>query len=335
MASLNIYNDNTKRIAIIYTGLTRTIESTIAHFKENVLLNSSPNRHVFACLQLPNKDDLVISEFYDAFVKEHLGESLKSIQWFDQEESDWCRIKESALRDIQVSDYWKDYLRTSGSIVEYYQMYLVYQQIVAYEKANGIQYDYIMRTRCDIVLVHPIFFDWDTYTVNDIKSQPLLKFPVSKENLLLFMNSFYYCPRADSDIIKHYDDHIVSLELQHLLQITDETEFFEKFHEYFVTGKYMVTLRKNLVYFIKRQYFAPISELGITYGTRVLPKKSHWFDAESQLQTICVQNGLDIFDSTAELEGQSLYNYLETNYYDTSTGELIRSPCTMFFIKRR
>jgi uncharacterized protein YfbU (UPF0304 family) len=40
------------KVAIIYTGETRTIESTLGHFKKNVLLNN--NYHVFAIVQSDN-----------------------------------------------------------------------------------------------------------------------------------------------------------------------------------------------------------------------------------------------------------------------------------------
>ena len=334
-------NNNNNRVAIIYTGETRTIETTIAHFKENAVLNSSC--HVFACLQLPNPKDTVILSYFDTFVKDQLSESLKSLKWFDPDDPEWTAVKEETLRTITVSDMWKDYLRRSGSIIEYYQMYLAYRQIVAYELEHGVKYDYIMRIRCDVVLCHPLNFD--TMFQNDE-----IKYPVSKEDVLLFMNTFYYPPRAAQSVVKHYGNHIISLEFQRILDLCGDSnseickqEFHEYFHqyfreyfrEYFTKGKYMISLRNNQIYFIKREFFDPIAILGITYGTRVMPEKPHWFDAESQFQTICVHNGIDIFDSTTEMEGQSLYNYSEGNYYDSETGCLIRSPDTMFFIKRR
>ena len=324
-------NNNNKLVAIIYTGQTRTIETTIEYFKENAVLNS--NCHVFACLQLPNHQDTVILSYFDTFVKDNLSESLKSLKWFDPDDPEWTAVKEETLRTITVSDIWKDYLRSSGSIVEYYQMYLAHKQIVSYENVHNIKYDYIMRIRCDVVLCHPLNFD--TMFLEDG-----IKYPVSKEDLLLFMNTFYYPPRAAQSVVKHYGNHIISLELQRILDLCGaedcKQEFYEYFREYFTKGKYMISLRNNQIYFIKREFFDQIAILGITYGTRAMPEKPHWFDAESQFQTICVHNGIDIFDSTTEMEVQSLYNYSEGNYYKTENEQnvLTRSPDTMFFIKR-
>ena len=330
-------------VAIIYTGEVRTIETTIAHFKENVLLhnrnmNTNTNtRHVFAVLQTPTP-----AEFFDEFVRNSLGNSLKSLEWFDPDNPEWTNVKEETLRTITVHDHWKDYLRRSGSIVEYYQMYLAYRQIAAYETAHNMKYDYIMRIRCDVVPVYPLFFDWDDKCTIDavrnhlynIKSVKSLDTIISRDAVLLFMNTFYHPDRLNTTVKVHYDNYPVSPEFHQLFETTNEDRFIADFHQYLLRGKYIITLRQNQIYFIKRQFFDEIATLGITYGKRVMPEKAHWFDAESQFQTVCVKNGIDVFDSTTETEGQSLYNYQPDNYFKED-GELIRTRDCLFFIKRR
>ena len=61
-------------------------------------------------------------------------------------------------------------------------------------------------------------------------------------------------------------------------------------------------------------------------------KNSYWFDAESQLENICRQNNIDKFNSTTDLEGNSLYNYHQSKYYNEN-GELKQDNYS-FFIKR-
>ena len=142
----------TKKIAIIYTGEVRTIEKAIQYFKENVIIND--NYHVFALLQTNN------IEYFDNLVKNNLGDNLKSINWFNNGNEEWVNMRESLLNQMStVGENWKNYLRNSGSMIEYYQMYLAYKNIEEYEKTNNFQYDYIMRIRCDVVLTHPIYFD--------------------------------------------------------------------------------------------------------------------------------------------------------------------------------
>jgi hypothetical protein len=58
----------------------------------------------------------------------------------------------------------------------------------------------------------------------------------------------------------------------------------------------------------------------------------YWFNAESQLFQICRENGVDIFDSTTDLEEKSIYNYNENNYFENNV--LKKSNDFSFFIRR-
>ena len=326
---------NEPKVAILYTGEVRTIESAIPYFKENVLINE--NRHVFAVLQTDN------IPYFDAIVKTTIERHLKSIEWFDKTNETWSNVKEAILHRIEINDLWKDYLRTSGSIIEYYQMYLAYQKMVEYENENGIKYDYVMRIRGDVVLTHPIHFEWDLYSIDDIhvalhKIKDYYEYNtiISKDVVCRYMNSFYHPSRilqepGSSKI--HFDDYPLSDDFTALFGLTGEIQFMNEFYKYFINGKYMITLRKNQIYFIKRRYFDDIASLGVTYGKRAMMSKARWFDAETQFQSICVENDIDIFDSTTEMEGKSLYSYNHANYFDDE-GNLIKTPDCLFFIKR-
>ena len=114
------------KIAILYTGETRTIDSTIQLFKNNVLLNN--NYHVFAVLQSNNID------LHDKIIKETIGDNIKNIHWFDKNNEEWLHIKEKQLNKMNIDECWKYYLSNSGSMIEYYQMYLAYKNIEKYKK---------------------------------------------------------------------------------------------------------------------------------------------------------------------------------------------------------
>ena len=150
-----------KKIAIIYTGEVRTIEKTMKYFKQNVLLNE--NVHLFAILQSNNID------YFDNFVKNQVGNNLKSLNWLNKNDNTWINTREELLRTMYTSLAWKDYLRNSGSMIEYYQMYLAFNKIIKFENIECFKYDYIMRIRCDVVLSQPIYFDFDNYTLETIK----------------------------------------------------------------------------------------------------------------------------------------------------------------------
>ena len=112
------------KVAIFYTGETRTIETTISHFKNNVLLNN--NYHVFAIIQSDN------IEYYNKIITETIGNNLKSIEWYDKNEPSWLILRENQVQKMPITDSWKNYLNNSGSMIEYYQMYLVYQALEKY-----------------------------------------------------------------------------------------------------------------------------------------------------------------------------------------------------------
>jgi hypothetical protein len=109
--------------------------------------------------------------------------------------------------------------------------------------------------------------------------------------------------------------------------------FFTMLKEYLNKGKFIITLRQNVLFFIKRKYMTFIAPLGITYGLYKNKNDDYWFNAENQLRQICIENDVDIFDSCTTLEEDSLYKYHENNYY--KDGELIKNNNFFFFIKRR
>uniref|UniRef100_A0A6C0ARQ2 Uncharacterized protein n=1 Tax=viral metagenome TaxID=1070528 RepID=A0A6C0ARQ2_9ZZZZ len=317
------------KVAIIYTGETRTIETTIQYFKNNVLLNS--NYHVFGVVQSDN------IEHHNHIIRETIGYNLKHLTWFDKNNPEWITLRENQIQKMHITDRWKDYLKTSGSMIEYYQMYLAYQSLEKYEIENNIKYDFVLRFRTDTVLKDSIDFDTifeKTYIQNilyEIKDILSINTIISEEILDIFMNSFYSKNRIlykNCDVPKI----LVTDQLNKLLEISDEYQFIEELIIYLKNGNYMISFRKNLIYFLRRDLMNYIHVLGITYGDYLDEKNSYWFDAESQLENICARNNIDKFNSTTELEGNSLYNYQHLNYYNEN-GELKQDNYS-FFIKR-
>ena len=79
--------------------------------------------------------------------------------------------------------------------------------------------------------------------------------------------------------------------------------------------------------------FTNISNLGITYGSEhKMENNDYWFNAESQLDQIFIENDIDVFDSTTKLEHDSLYGYNENVYFENNV--LKKSHEFLFFIRR-
>lgn len=322
---------NFKKIAIIYTGEVRTIEKTIKYFKQNVLLNE--NVHVFAVLQSNNID------YFEKIVKDQVENNLKSLIWLNKNDDTWVNIRENLLENIYLISHWKEYLRNSGSMIEYYQMYLAFNEITKFESEENFQYDYIMRIRCDVVLSHPIYFNFDNYTIesvkeflNEIKNKKNLDTILSYEILSIFMNTFYYKNRLNCDDLS-FDIYPSSESYYNIFNLNNEEEFIKNVYEYLMKGNYLITIRSNQIYFIKRCYFEPISILGITYGcAHIMNNNEYWFNAESQLKQICIKNKIDVFNSITILEEKSLYEYNELNYIEN--GQLKDTCDFLFFVMR-
>ena len=83
-------------------------------------------------------------------------------------------------------------------MIEYYQMYLAYQKIVDYEYRENFKYDYVIRIRCDVIITHPIYFDWDSFDelyikecFEDIQKQKNYENLINPDALIIFMNSIH------------------------------------------------------------------------------------------------------------------------------------------------
>jgi hypothetical protein len=310
------------RVAIIYTGEVRTIEKVIGTFKKNVLIDKS--RDVFAVLQ---STDIF---YFDDFVKQQLYGHLKYLRWFNREDAQWITLRNSLCKDMNLSNEWTSYLRdNSGSMIEYYQLYLAFLDIKKYEEFTGIKYDYVFRIRCDCVITRPLYFDLDNIDIQDRLNR--IKEVHGKEGNIIeiFMNSLHDIRRIN---LKDNIDRR-SVVSNGSLGLPGSKNTVDVLRKYLDNGKFLITLRENVCYFGRRDAFEAIHKLGIQYGKSRSYDKGYWFDSESQLKSVCLDNKVDIYDSTTTLEVQSLYEYNRDNYYKGD--ELIDRDDVFFFLYRQ
>lgn len=323
---------SSNKIAIIYTGETRTIDTTISTLKDTMLIND--NYHVFAVLQTGEADK------YKTLLNTYIGNNLKSFDTCNKFDPCWHSFQNNLLTTIGgiVDQNWLNYLKTSGSMIEYYQMYTAYLRIVSKEYNEHFKYDYIIRIRCDTVIAQPILFDWDDkpdeyikdllYRIKNVNHFDTI---ISSQVLSLFMNTIYSHGRLESKGL--VDTNIIAnQDINQLLLINDEYLFISGVNKYLKKGKFIISLRDNVVYFMKRKYFGCISNLALTYGLYKKENDNYWFNSENQLKQVCFDNDIDFFTSITHLEEKCLYNYDPKNYYDND--KLIKSKDFLFFIKR-
>ncbi len=321
------------RVAIMYTGEVRTLERTIEIFKKNVLLNE--NYHVFAVLQGDNHEHIT------NIVRSNMGDNLKHIEFLARDDPTWLSIRNRLADQMYITPGWRNYLKNSGSMVEYYQLYLAYLRMVYAEYIYNVQYDYVVRVRCDVIINQPLVFDW--FDVNKEKVEEGLeevrqirnrKKIMDYEVINGYMSTIFNRKRVMKDDF-HLNTNFEKYQtkdIKKILSIEDRDKFLEEMVEYIKQGKYIITLRANVFYMVKRRYFTNIAVLGTTYGLYYDKENNHWFNAESQLQHVCIDNEIDIYDSYRQIEDDSLYKYNESNYFEN--GELKGDDTLFFFIRR-
>jgi hypothetical protein len=329
----------TMNIAILYTGETRTIEKTIDIFKKHVLEGTSDtniNIHVFAILQ----GDAGISPR----ISETMGEDLKSLEWFDRADPTWKSIQKRLLDTMPVDPRWKSYLENSGSMIEYYQLYLAYSNMCRVELSTNTAYDFVMRIRPDIIINKPIdfsiFMQKQTYYTNLMERIRVNTgrnisddTPITKHELYIFMNSLLDSGRDKYMTYKHSNTPMETYYNENTDVDDLCTNFsYDALSKYIRSGKYVISLRKNVVYLANRKHFERIAGLGTMYGMHHMRGSERWFDAESQFETACIAGGFAVFNSTTTLEDKSLYEYDSSNYFEG--GSVKSESAFLFFICR-
>jgi hypothetical protein len=336
-----------KQIAIFFTGEPRTIYKTIVYLKKNII-KKKENFHIFTILQKTNHNEHL--EDLEDFFKNIFQNNLKSFLWFDKNEENWNNKQNELISKINnISQNWKNYLKNSGSMIEYYQMYLAYQSMKDYEEKNNIYYDYIFRIRSDNIITNPILFDWIDFDILKIKEyfykiKEYYQFNsiINYEVICLFMNSIYFPERFK--VIKdrnNYNftkdkEYMLTNDLKNLLKHTKEDEFLNDFYSYFKKEKYCFIFRTNNIYFMNRKYFDNISILALRYGEYPMynNEDTYWFNSESQFIKCLNHNHIDIFDSFTQIEEKSIYEYNNSNYFNHFNELITNDPNLLFFICR-
>lgn len=299
-----------KKIAVFYTGSLRTFESTLDPFINHLLTPNQPHIHVFACLQ---NDKIEPNAMIASYLENRLGKDVfKSIEWTDLKDpfyQDWLFRR---VENLPIQDYWKDYLKTSGTVLEYTQFYKCYQAMSQQSSFQGWDYDYVVRLRTDVVLAHPI--DFGSIPVDPYELIEWL-YPERLKQGVFVEGPNKMVPRCREGV-----DPLVEVD----------------------SSKWILSIRRNVFYILPRSCAHVVADIGWSFGD-VRPQTDQereqfpvWFDAESQLQLSCLQKGMTIYNSTTEMEVNSLYKYCRANYYDYDAyNEYLKiNPQYMVFIRR-
>ena len=327
------------KIAIILTGALRTIKRTIRYTKE-MLIQPNAECELFLCVQNDTKES---NDEWMQWFKDQLGTKLISLIWFSKDVyPDWIVQREILLNHMAIDGPWKNYLRNSGSLIEYYQLQLAYMEMSFKEQLVGHNYDYIIRTRTDSIYTKPVDFHWLSWTHSDIAERILA---IKEEIIASGLDTspqtilkYFMCTILSDDIIPNIPYIIAQCDFSEQdvyntateLNAVDLTEYIKK-------GRYILTLRQNNLYIVKRSFFQFIPSLGTMYGMfRSKIEDDYWFNAENQFRSACYHSGLTIFNYSSEFEERSLsYGsaWIEADFFDLEFNSV--NPRMLYCIVRK
>ena len=319
------------KVAIILTGALRTIKKTIPYFKKHLLLQPTD---IYICVQNDTQES---EETWNAWFKEELGKEelgkeelgreelckkdidIKSITWFSlYTYKDWVGHRELLLQNMRIDQTWKDYLRRSGSMIEYFQLQLAYMKMTDYEHYNRFEYDYLIRARTDSIYTKPIDFHWLHWTPSDVAERVET---VKEELRLSKISEELLFPYFMSTIVS--DDVIPNIQYIHAgyypYQGFVDPLDLQSLHTYIKEGRYILTFRKNNLYIVRRNLFHLIPSLGTMYGQfKSLYSDQWWFNAEGQFTSVCYHAMLNTHDYNTDFEDRSVeaVGWNEADFFD-------------------
>jgi hypothetical protein len=319
------------KVAVIFTGALRTIKKTMRYFKQNVLLNSDVD--VFACVQ---NDTGISNNEWELWIREEIGSHLKHIQWFSlNDHGDWLSIRNKLMMNLNLAENWKQYLLNSGSIIEYYQLYLAYLKMCSYEDTHQ-RYQYIIRSRTDTIFAKPIDFHWLNWTDSDVEKRlEKINNALSVSGTeLTALNTFTYFMNTifSDDIIPNIQN--IWSEYRPPNCPFPIPQGNVDINNYIKNGRYILVLRANNLYAVNREFFNLIPTIPFIYGFLKPPvNDGYWFNSENQFQAACYFSGLAVFSYNTEFEDKSLYEYDEARYFNSEYN--IINPCMLYCVVRK
>lgn len=331
------------RRAILLTGALRTIKKTIRFFKRNVLCDVDKHEvAVFACVQNDTQES---EEGWTEWLKGEIGPCLLDVTWFSHEAfPHWAAQRDLCLAHLpHLDEGWKGYLRKSGSMIEYFQLQLAYMKMCSTEAKGGFRYDYVIRARTDSIYAKPVDFhwlDWSEEQVAERWNTVEEEVRADKGSAASSKDVFTYfmCTLWSDSVIPN----IPFITAEHVPSPLDSNgangpytpaEIRRYLHE----GRYILTIRKNNLYVIRRDLFHFLPTLGSMYGFLRSPgADAWWFNAEGQFRDACYYSCLSVFEYSSDFEERSLAypaQWQEADFFD-GLGEVL-NPRMVYCVVRR
>lgn len=325
-----------RRVAVLLTGALRTIKKTVRFLRRNVLDVAGDQVDVYACLQNDTAEPVAA---WNEWLDHSIGGYLKDTVWFSPHDAaEWTVIRERLLADIPLDAGWKGYLRNSGSMVEYYQLYLAYLRMRGGEQRHAVAYDYVIRARTDSIFAKPVDFHWLSWSAEECEGRmsaiaAILQIPVEDPRVFQAFMSTVWSDDVLSNLPQIMMDNQPAPGAAPIPSLTGAA-----IAAYLDKGAYVLTLRRNNLYVCRRDRFSLLpAALSMMYGTFRSPHSDeYWFNAEGQFRAACYVAGLAVYDYSTVYEEKSLeYAHAwQEDLFFHADGELV-SPMMLYCVVRK
>ena len=237
------------------------------------------------------------------------------------------------ISHLNLVERWKNYIKNSGSIIEYYQLYLAYLKMCSYEDTHQ-RYKHIIRVRTDTIFAKPVDFHWLNWSDSEVEERiqkinnelTLSNIEVTPQNTLT-----YFMTTIISDSLIPNIQNIITRYIPNQYGIIPYSA--SELNQYIKTGAYILVIRANNLYTVSRESFNLIPTLSYVYGLLKSPHNDeYWYNAENQFQSACYFSGLAVFDYNTLFEDKSLYEYDEKRYFDLNFN--IMNPAMLYCLVR-
>jgi hypothetical protein len=314
------------KTAILLIGELRTVDKTIDIIRENIVNNLDCD--VFCVFNGTGRENEI--EQYEKLINEKLGDKCKSVKKFLSYDEIYLNYKNLTLNNLKnkLPNNWINYIGNSGCIIQHYQIWLCYKSMVNYEMINNIKYDYVLKFRIDMIWNENFNLNWIYNIEEEIKKRIKIyienKKEINNEELIARVMATIF---SDKQIVNMLEDkvHDYYSEKEEYINKNDvfiskllnldknSDEFIKIFKQFILSGRYILTFRKDLIYFTSRNYFTFIASLGLTYCEHGFynNQNTYWFNSESQLSEISKEIGLSYFNYSTNIDDRTLcdHNY--------------------------
>lgn len=305
------------KVCVLFTGAYRTFDKTYKYILDNILKPNSAKAFVLC------ETEYSFTEFEEIF-KNRWGDHVGSVQALKNSRTkefndimEYLFKSKSGLSNYYLNQHGfnQDYLKNSGSILEYYQFMKCYEQMLEYERQHCIKFDIVIRSRFDMILTQPLnlskFFTEVNSDLLDKYGEDIYIRSLGNENMAKLL--------SDNKMVKLFEyEPFRKNSNEHNMYNMSNT--LKKINE----NKQIWTFYCNWIWIAKRHTMDILHPFIYFYG-HFLSNKRDYFNSENQFFDYLKYHNCEIFHFFTQNEWD-LWTKHEVNGYKTILDNILLNP---------